>query len=62
VITWQFWTLIGVFLVVGLDLSFRVGEIADHLEILNAVLVDLARATREDPDSGPLAPLLPLES
>jgi hypothetical protein len=58
-ITWQFWTLLGALVVVGFDLSSSVGKIADHLEALNELLIDLARARRGQP---PLAAPLPSES
>lgn len=46
-VTWQFWTLIGAFLVVSFDLSSGVDKIAVELVLMNVTLSELARTRRK---------------
>lgn len=61
-ITWQFWTLIVVFIGVCLNLSFALDRVELQLGLVNVTLKALARSRDEALDEIPLPPPVPTES
>lgn len=61
-ITWQFWTLIVVFIGVCLNLSAALDKIELQLGFITVTLNDLTKSSGEAPGDVPLPAPLPSES